>query len=166
MTGDARKGSIPRGLLAGVRDEDSLGRWWPGSLQATLELPQTRREQPLPSSVSAEELTGEGEPELRHELEAVGPGDVAGVDAGHCPVHDQRAEVAGRGSFRVGTEPAQGVDEADPLSAGVRGDRSVRRELNGRRLSRAGRHRGSGGEQAVGRVPGLTGQVTDDDYPR
>jgi hypothetical protein len=110
------------------------GRLWPGSLQAPHELPQARREQPHFWSASAEELSSEGQAKLRRKLEAVGAGDVALVDARHRPVDDQRAEIPRRRSARMGAEPAERVDEADLLLAGVRRDRSIRRELNPPRL--------------------------------
>src|SRR5207237_1316452 len=82
----------------------------------------------------AEELSAESQAKLGHELEAVGPRDVPAVDAGHCLVDDQWAEVPRRRSTRVGAEPAERVDEADPALASIRRDRSIRRTLNARRL--------------------------------
>src|SRR5436190_1139095 len=100
MTSQRAEGSIRPGLLAGsgmcVLPAAVAGL----SLQAPHELPQARREQPHLWSASVEELPAECEAELRRELEAVGAGDVASVDARHRPVDDQGTEIPGRRSAR------------------------------------------------------------------
>jgi len=78
---------------------------------------------------SAKELPAESDAKLGRELEAVSSRDVPAVDARDRPVDDQWTEVPRRRSARMGAEPAERVDEADSVLAGVRRDRSVRREL-------------------------------------
>src|SRR5689334_14811448 len=124
--------------------------------RAPRELPQTPREQPLPLPASAEELSAERQTKLGRELETVSPRDMPSVDARHRPVDDERAEIPGRRSARVGAEPPERVDETNPAPASIRGNRAVRRELDARRPGRAGRHRRPRSEQAVGGVAPLT----------
>src|SRR5437868_9480857 len=160
MTPRRRDGSIPRGLLAGDGMcvlAASVAGLSPGPARVAAGSAGA-------APPSAEERAAKREAKLRRELEAVGSRDMPPVDAGHRLVDDQRAEVARRRSPRMRTKPAERVDEADSVLARVRRDRSVRRKLNPRRLARAGRHRRTPSEQAVGRIALLTGYVADDDH--